>query len=254
MSCCSKYGYCGISQDYCGRGCQESYGRCGELDLKFNYYSKCQKQGQWALTFDDGPYIYDLDLLDYLKERNVKATFFVNGDTHMKILSSEGKKIIKRIYDDGHVIGSHTWSHINLKESSEEDIRKDMIKLEEAIESIIHKKPAFMRPPFGSGDESITLAKILGDLGYTAGCIWNVDTEDWKYGGNIDYALSVFKEYNGEPIMSLNHCYYENDSEEHQITKEKLISLIKAEIDYMLENGYTPVTMDECLGLEPYQN
>jgi len=70
---------------------------------------------------------------------------------------------------------------------------------------------------------------------------------DWKYKGDIDYAISQFKNKNGSPILSLNHNFYED------ISESKLINLVEAEIDYMLKQGYTPVTIDKCLGLNAYQ-
>jgi peptidoglycan/xylan/chitin deacetylase (PgdA/CDA1 family) len=251
--CCSKYGYCGSSDDYCSTsaGCQSEFGRCGGeyiSNAKFKYYHECKDPKHWALSFDDGPYKYDNDLLDLLKEKGVKATFFLNGDNVMDIKSSEGRAIVKRMYNEGHVIGSHTWSHANLEEISKSSIISEMTKLEDALYEIIGKKPALMRPPYGAGNGSDTIASILGDLGYEGACIWNVDTLDWSTEGDIEYALDEFRRYIGKPIMSLNHCYY------HNISKESLINLAEAEIDYMLSKGYTPVTMDVCLGLIAYQN
>jgi len=250
--CCSKYGYCGTSDDHCQveRGCQSEFGRCGEYvsNSKLKYYYECKNKNHWALTYDDGPYKYDLKLLDLLKKKGVKATFFLNGDNVMDITSSEGKKIVRRMYSDGHVIGSHTWSHADLEELDREGIVSEMTKLEDALYDIIGKKPAFMRPPFGAGQDNEEIASVLDSLGYTAACIWNVDTLDWDKTGNVDYALGVFKKYIGKPILSLNHCFYQD------ISEESLLKLAEAEIDYMLSQGYTPVTMDVCLGLDAYQN
>ncbi|ORX83426.1 glycoside hydrolase/deacetylase, partial [Anaeromyces robustus] len=209
---------------------------------------QCKDSKHWALTFDDGPYLYDLDLLDFLKEKGVKATFFINGDNNMNIKTEKGKEIVQRMYNEGHIIGSHTWKHVHLPETNKDKIIEEMTKLEDVLMEYIGKKPAFMRPPYGEGDDSEEIAEILEELGYTGGCMWNVDTLDWDKVGDADYALSVFKKRLGKPILSLNHSYYKG------ITKEILLNITEKEIDFMLENGYTPVTMDVCLGLEPYQN
>ncbi|ORY28555.1 glycoside hydrolase/deacetylase, partial [Neocallimastix californiae] len=208
--CCSKYGYCGTSNDHCkvDRGCKSEFGICegtSESTSELNntlttvsstvsttastiasttYYYECKNKNHWALTYDDGPYKYDLKLLDLLKKKGVKATFFLNGDNVMDITSSEGKKIVRRMYSDGHVIGSHTWSHADLEELDREGIISEMIKLEDALYDIIGKKPAFMRPPFGAGQDNEEIASVLDSLGYTAACIWNVDTLDWDKTGN----------------------------------------------------------------------
>eukprot|EP00833_Pecoramyces_ruminatium_P018516 jgi/Orpsp1_1/1192548/evm.model.d7180000094129.1 len=87
--CCSSVGWCGLTMDYCGTGCQSEFGECGQSAIDnatvegFSYYSTCVKDNYWAMTFDDGPYIYDHKLLDLLKEKGVKATFFVTGASSM---------------------------------------------------------------------------------------------------------------------------------------------------------------------------
>ncbi|ORX60789.1 glycoside hydrolase/deacetylase [Piromyces finnis] len=247
--CCSQYGYCGSTEDHCGTGCQSEFGYCGEIETVsgFKYYSKCIAKNQWALTFDDGPYEYDIKLLDLLKAKGVKATFFINGNNVMDIRTEKAKKIIQRMNKDGHIIASHTWSHANIEEISKKDLIIEMTNLEKYISEYTGKKPAFMRPPYGAGNGKLDIAKTLKSLGYTAACMWNVDTLDWEKSGNVDYALGEFKKNLGKPILSLNHNYYED------ITEERLLKLVEAEIDYMISNGYTPVTMDECLGLEAYQ-
>jgi len=249
--CCSKYGYCGTDNDYCGNGCQSEFGRCGNVSQEevsgFQYYKQCINKNHWALTFDDGPYIYDEQLLDLLKKKGVKATFFINGDNVMDITTSRAKNIIQRMYNEGHIVASHTWSHANISEISKSELITEMTKLEDYIYKYIGKKPAFMRPPYGAGSGDAEIAKTLKGLGYTAACMWNVDTLDWDKTGNVDYALSVFKNKLGSPILSLNHCFYQN------ISESSLLTLAEAEIDYMIANGYTPVTMDICLGLKAYQ-
>jgi len=249
--CCSQYGYGGSDDDYCGTGCQSEFGQCGKIIKEtvtgFKYYSKCINKNEWALTFDDGPYEYDIALLDLLKKKNVKATFFINGDNVMSIKTEKAKNIIKRMNSDGHIIASHTWSHANIAEISNSELIKEMTQLEDYIYKYTGKKPAFMRPPYGAGDGNLEVAKTLKSLGYTAACMWNVDTLDWDKSGNVDYALSEFKKNLGKPILSLNHNFYQD------ITEKRLLTLVEAEIDFMISNGYKPVTMDKCLGLKAYQ-
>jgi len=258
--CCSQYGYCGTSDAHCGKGCQSEFGKCGSSsktsssssttsngNVNFKIYDKCKKDKQWALTFDDGPFDHDIKLLNLLKNKGVKATFFVNGDNVMDIKSSEGRERIKMMHKQGHIIGNHTWRHTDLNEADDETIKEEMKKLEDAVYDIIGKRPAFMRLPYGSGSGNKHVHSILSDLGYTAGFQWNVDTNDWKYEGDVDYALARFKEKIGSPILSLNHVYYSG------ITDEKLLTLIEKEIDYMISQGYTPVTVDECIGLPAYK-
>jgi len=253
--CCSKYGYCGTSDDHCGTGCQSEFGRCNSSQttntsssakpVNFQMYYNCKNKKHWALTFDDGPYKFDMALLDLLSEYGVKATFFINGDNYMDLDTPEGEKIIKRMYKEGHVIGNHTWSHARLPDESNASVKEQILKIENVLYKYIGKKPALMRFPYGDGHKEERLKKILGELGYIAGFQWNVDTNDWKYTGDVDYALERFKKgiSEGEGILSLNHVAYSN------ITEDILIKLVRKEIEYMLAQGYKPVTADVCAGV-----
>jgi peptidoglycan/xylan/chitin deacetylase (PgdA/CDA1 family) len=254
--CCSKYGWCGTGATYCSNNCQSDYGLCysssqskkiGSSTVGIKVFEKCLNKKHWALTFDDGPYMYDEYLLDFLKTHGVKATFFVNGNNVMNINSSQGKRIIKRMYNEGHEIGSHTYHHVNLNKQSKAEIENQMKLLEGALENIIGVKPAFVRPPYGSGCSNSTVVNTLGNLGYTGVIMWNVDTLDWSNSGDIDYAISQFRQHLGEPIISLSHCFYET------ITRERVLNLVRAEIDYMKDKGYKLVTMSECVGRKAYQ-
>lgn len=68
----------------------------------------CTVPNTFAITFDDGPYIYTAHVLDILKAAGVRATFFVNGDNWQQILSDSGKALAQRTVAEGHQIGSHT--------------------------------------------------------------------------------------------------------------------------------------------------
>jgi len=251
--CCSSVGWCGLDERFCLDGCQSEFGVCGQSAIDdskvdgFSYYSTCVNNKYWAMTFDDGPYIYDHKLLDLLKEKGVRATFFVTGASSMGIETPEAKEILKRIDAEGHIIGSHTWSHLDLTTLTESEVVDEMTKLETLLEETIGKKPAFVRPPYGSGNGNVKLARNLKNLGYTAAVTWNIDTMDWGNGGDIDYALEQFKGNLGNAALSLNHVNYGD------ITEQSLLQLAEAEIDYMLGEGYIPVTMDECLNLQAYQ-
>ena len=104
-----------------------------------------------------------------------------------------------------------------------------------------------MRPPYGSGNGNQNVMSALQQAGYTAAINWNVDPMDYSNGGDINYAKSVINQARGQPIITLNHLKYGGAS------KDNILALAKAEIELMLANGYTPVTMEECLGMSAYQ-
>ena len=92
------------------------------LDLPFQFFSRvstvpvgsiirsCTVPGTFALTFDDGPYIYTSKVLDILRDNNIHATFFLNGDNWQNILTDASQALVRRMNDEGHQIGSHTYA------------------------------------------------------------------------------------------------------------------------------------------------
>jgi peptidoglycan/xylan/chitin deacetylase (PgdA/CDA1 family) len=138
-------------------------------------YTKCNRPGVIALTFDDGPGQYMSQLLTTLNNNNVKATFFVTGTLYGCIYSRAS--LVQSAYAAGHQIGSHTWSHPNLSSMSSWQITTEMQKLETALVNIIGVKPQYMRPPYLSAGGSVQ--SVMSQLGYRiVNC--DVDSEDWN--------------------------------------------------------------------------
>ena len=98
-----------------------------------------------ALTFDDGPYPnLTRQLLDGLRERGVKASFFVVGEN-----AKAYPDVIKTMYEDGHLIGNHTYHHVQLTEVGEEKFKEEIRMTNEVLSEITGETPAFIRPPYG---------------------------------------------------------------------------------------------------------
>lgn len=88
--------------------------------------TRCTVPHTAALTYDDGPYKFTNELLDILRGKGVKATFFINGDNKGDL--SEYEEVVKRAYREGHQIASHTWSHDDLSKLSSKQVRMEMTK------------------------------------------------------------------------------------------------------------------------------
>ncbi|WP_442853793.1 polysaccharide deacetylase family protein [Bacillus sp. FJAT-22090] len=124
------------------------------------------------LTIDDAPDKNALEMAKTLKELNAPAIFFVNG--HF-IDTEEEKANLKAIYDMGFSIGNHTQTHVNLKDSSEEEQREEIIRVNETVEAVTGEKPKFFRAPFGvNTDYSRSLVQSEGMLlmNWTYGYDW----------------------------------------------------------------------------------
>jgi peptidoglycan/xylan/chitin deacetylase (PgdA/CDA1 family) len=159
------------------------------------------------LTFDDGPSVLTDEVLNILKKYDVKATFFLIGN---QIKGQE--KVVKRIHEEGHAIGLHTYSHIYKKiYSNRNTFISEMLKTQTIINSITGETPTIIRFPWGSRNR---LTKIfLEDLHKHNFKVydWNVDMTDGK---NCKAPLNrLFREATKvpqcqEPLILLMHCDY----------------------------------------------
>lgn len=127
-----------------------------------------QSKKQIALTFDDGPGKHTQQLLDGLRERNVKASFFLMGSKVEK-----RPEIVKTMHDDGHLIGCHTWSHISFFEHTDEEIAEEIDRTNKLIESITGEYPRFLRPPYG-----YYTGAMLNKIDSIA-ILWSASPRDW---------------------------------------------------------------------------
>ncbi|CAO3564711.1 unnamed protein product [Mortierella alpina] len=201
----------------------------------------CSKPGVVAITFDDGPYEYTNALLDILKAKKVKATFFLNGHNNGEIKNY--KAVVRRAYSDGHQIASHTWSHVDLTTlKTKAKILSEMTQLDKAIKSIIGVKPTYMRPPYGSIDGLVT--SVLKNAGYKI-VLWDEDTNDWQHPTEVEKSLAVYKAAlsQKDALKKNGHIFLQHDT--HESTA---LDLAPKAIDYALQMGFKVVTVGECLG------
>ncbi|NOU91745.1 polysaccharide deacetylase family protein [Paenibacillus sp. LMG 31456] len=125
-----------------------------------------------ALTFDDGPDAnYTPKILDILKKNDIKATFFVVGNQ-----VSLHPDVLKRINQEGHTIGNHTWDHADLSKLPTKRVIQEFKDTDDIIEKTIGVIPDLIRAPYGA--VSVTQKKELEQAGRPL-VDWNVDPRDW---------------------------------------------------------------------------
>lgn len=124
-----------------------------------------------ALTFDDGPsYYYTPRLLDGLKERGAKATFFVLGE-----MANNNPDIVRREYREGHQVAQHTYNHVQLTAKSDDEIRSQLSRTDAILNGILGKEFKYdLRPPYGDAN-----ARVLSVIGRPA-FNWSIDPVDWR--------------------------------------------------------------------------
>lgn len=177
-----------------------------------------------ALTFDDGPGPYTERLLDGLKERGVKASFFLIGRS-----VKEYPEAVKRMEEEGHLIGNHTYSHVKLKGLSPEETRREIQKTDEAVYEITGKHMAYLRPPFGEWEEDLELTYPVLPV------MWTVDPLDWTT-ENVEEIVDRVVTQAGENDMILLHDCYDS-------SVEAALRIV----DRLLAEGFDFVRVDELL-------
>ena len=131
------------------------------------------RQGELALTFDDGPNpAWTPRLLDLLAEHGVRATFFMLGS-----FAAAEPELVRRVAAAGHLIGNHSWSHPNLARTPAVRIREELTRSNAALEQILGGPVRYFRPPFGARRPAVF--RIAGELGLTP-VLWNAMTSDWS--------------------------------------------------------------------------
>ena len=178
-----------------------------------------------ALTFDDGPSAaWTPALLDGLKERGVKATFFLIGEN-----ADKNPEIVKRMAEEGHLIGNHTYHHVELTKVSENEARLELADTSAVIDRITGKEPEYMRPPFGAWqrklEQEIQMLPVL----------WTIDPLDWTTENQDEIVNKVVTEAEENDIILLHDCY-----------KSSIEAGLRI-IDILQEEGFVFVTVDELL-------
>lgn len=198
----------------------------GEVrDYYFNadgVFDATKRQKLIALTYDDGPSANTDLILDTLEQYGAKATFFVVG-TQADYYRAE----LKREYDEGMEIGSHTYDHMTLKYHTAEEIRETLDKNDELINSLIGFTPVIMRPTGGGVDETVATSVTKPMIE------WDVDTLDWDT-KDADNTVKVATENAKDGSVVLMHDLY-------QATAEASVELIPR----LRDMGFKMVTVSE---------
>lgn len=178
-----------------------------------------------ALTFDDGPHpVYTKQMLEVLEEAQVPATFFLLGQ------NIEGhEELVKEIAEKGHLIGNHTFHHVQITGLPKEKACEEIEETSQLIEELTGKGTEYVRPPFGTWNEGLESSLDLIPV------MWTIDTLDWTT-QNVDSIVEHVVKNVGENDIILMHDSYKSTVQ----ATERIISLLKAE-------GFEFVTVDEVL-------
>lgn len=184
-----------------------------------------QEPKRIALTFDDGPHpVYTEQMLAVLEENQVPATFFLLGQ------NIEGQEdVVKEIAEKGHLIGNHTYHHVQITRMSAEQAYEEIDKTSELIEELTGKGTDYVRPPFGTWNAGLESTLNLIPV------MWTIDTKDWTT-ENVDAIVNHVVKNARENDIILMHDSYQSTVE----ATERIIKLLKSE-------GFEFVTVDEVI-------
>jgi cellulose synthase/poly-beta-1,6-N-acetylglucosamine synthase-like glycosyltransferase/peptidoglycan/xylan/chitin deacetylase (PgdA/CDA1 family)/spore germination protein YaaH len=192
-----------------------------------------------VLTFDDGPdRKYTSSILDILKKYDIKAVFFILGTNG--VLEPE---LIKRIYDEGHEIGNHTFSHPDIAEDSDFSAHIEMNANQRLIQSLTGHSTLLYRPPYNNDKAAITQQGILPvlriqDIGYTL-ISQGIDPWDWNAKSSDEIYRGVMEQLTKGNIVLLHDSGGDRGKTIEALPK--IIETLKAE-------GYNFTTISGLLG------
>lgn len=200
--------------------------------IDHTYFSIQTDQKVIAITFDDGPHgVNTPRLLDMLKKRNIRATFYVVGN-----MVSYNPQILRRMIAEGHEIGNHTVKHGNLARMSTESLRKELQAAHDMIEEATGIEPRTMRPP-GGAITNEQKKYMLREFGYPT-ILWSVDPEDWKRPGASVVASRLINGARPGGILLVHDLH------------KPTVDAMPQTLDALLAKGYRFVTVTELIQMD----
>ena len=195
-----------------------------KLDV-MSYSAKTADKNKVAITFDDGPNPeYTVELLEGLQKRGVKATFFVLGAEVEKY-----PDIVKKIDDGGHLIGVHSYEHVNFGQIGDEAAIEQIEKTQEAIHNVTGKYAGYIRPPYGCWKKSLDVEAPLIEV------LWDIDPLDWA---TKDADMVVQRILKGVPEGSIILLHDASQSS---------VQAAFSVIDILQQENYEFVTVEDLL-------
>ncbi|WP_066043000.1 polysaccharide deacetylase family protein [Herbiconiux solani] len=186
-----------------------------------------------AVTFDDGLGQYTSGVLDDLDARRAAATFFVQG-----YRVGQSPAVLRRMNDEGHEIGNHSWNHPDLTKLTDPEIADQLRRTSQAIRDALGTGtgtgpgtiPSTFRPPYGAVDPRVLAQTTLPAI------LWSIDTNDWQIPDDATLLdRAVTKPASGAIILL--HDVHENTAR-----------MVPSIVDGLQGRGFTLVTVQQLLG------
>lgn len=185
-----------------------------------------------AMTFDDGPHPSNTPrLLDMLRARNIKATFFVIGRS-----VDLYPQIVRRTVAEGHEIGNHTHTHRLLSKLGDSEVRGEISRCNDAVQRAAGYSMRVMRPPYG-GLLQRQREMVHSEFGLPT-ILWSVDPLDWKRPGPSVVSSRILSGTTAGGII-LSHDLH-----------AQTVDAMPATLDGLLNRGFKFVTVSQLLAMK----
>ena len=195
------------------------------------YTAGSRSQPYVALTFDDGPHAtLTPRLLNILRERNVKATFYVLGPN-----AKRNPGIMQRMVAEGHELGNHSWTHRVMSKAPTDAMMKEFQDTHDAIVAACGVAPKSQRPPYGAMTKP-QRALLKEKFGYPC-ILWDVDPLDWKKPGSSVVASRIHSGTRNGSIILLHDIHAGS------------VEAVPAVLDGLIAKGHTFVTVSQLLAM-----
>jgi len=218
---------------------QQFRSRARELNRDFPdtfFISGSHEEKKIALTFDDGPDSNTTPrIMDILNEFGIKATFFIVGENAIKYPS-----IVKSLYDNGHQVANHSWSHKRPLNMDAEELLNEINKTNEVLNDILNLTGYYshvFRPPYGLLTRE--QVDVLKKQGHIAVC-WSIDSMDWYTSSAEEIEKCVIESAHSGAIVLLHSA---GGKDQRNSTIEALPGIITK----LSKQGYEFVTIEELL-------
>ncbi|MES2657822.1 MAG: polysaccharide deacetylase family protein [Verrucomicrobiota bacterium] len=196
-------------------------------------FSRVMVSGNYiAITFDDGPHPQNTTrLLDMLRARNIKATFYVIGRS-----VDLYPQVVRRTVAEGHEIGNHTQTHRLLSKLSDSEVITELTRCRDAVGRAAGVQPRTMRPPYG-GLLQRQRELVHSELGYPT-ILWSVDPLDWKRPGAGVISSRILSGASAGGIVLAHDLHAQT------------VDAMPATLDGLLSRGFKFVTVSQLLAMK----
>jgi peptidoglycan/xylan/chitin deacetylase (PgdA/CDA1 family) len=191
-----------------------------------------------ALTFDDGPSPWTLDIAAALEAHGCRGTFFLLGSA-----AAQRPDVVRTLARAGHELGNHLWSHADPASQSRAVLRDEIERAAHAIGEAAGAPPALLRPPYCGAPEAVARAARRG--GGTLVVLRSVDPADWSLDGAEQIAERVLQAAQPGDIV----CLHDGVAPGNTGTDSRAATLAAVQqlVPALLERGLRPVTVSELL-------